>query len=406
MTPDRPDTTDDDSSGASQFDYQIARLAVGGYDDAQQIRKASMNRVRDIVRKRNEDIAFDEVEAEKPPEERDFSAQYADDNLPELIEDLHADGTFSGHEYEYVTEVLEIATDAQALENRFSEVMEIVQGEPIYTQWLQHVYGVSTTLTARLLHAFGYNENRQKVSQLWAYAGLDPTQTRQQGEKMGYDPEHRKLAWLVADRIIMQGANSKYKSKFYDTYKEKQEYRIEHSECQYCGERTIDHGREEPCEPMADSTAEEIAAHRSRITDLQAEIERLSDDDGERGELASEIQAHREAISRLEEGTLGLEDFRLPETVPDEATPPWNQGHADARARRYLSKKFLKHFWAISRDIKGLPVPPEWIIAHGEHDAEPNTWENPFYAKQELGDTGRIHEPTDVEEIEGEGVES
>lgn len=42
----------------STFNQNLARIAVGAYDDAQKVRTAMMNRVRDIVRKTNEDIPF------------------------------------------------------------------------------------------------------------------------------------------------------------------------------------------------------------------------------------------------------------------------------------------------------------------------------------------------------------
>ena len=43
----------------------IARIGVGAYYDYQEVRKSMMNRVRDLVRKKEENIPFDEPEPEK-----------------------------------------------------------------------------------------------------------------------------------------------------------------------------------------------------------------------------------------------------------------------------------------------------------------------------------------------------
>lgn len=289
----------------SPFDQSLARTAVGAYDDAQDVRTAMMNRVRDIIRKRNEDIPFDAVEAEKDDEDRDYDAKYKDENLPDLIEEMLDAGDLDNHEYQYLSKMLEAGKAAERIENQYKDVMSIVEREPVYANWLQHVNGVGTTLTARLLDRFGYCEDFEKVSNLWSYSGLAPGQERTRGEQLGYDPQAKTLAWLVADRIIMQGSRSQYKVEFYDPYKQKQLDRMERAE-----------------------------------------------------EMSDEELAEKEW------------------------SPPNDRGHADTRARRYLGKKFLKHYWAIARDVKGLDTPAEWVVTHGGHDERTDTFENPFYAKR------------------------
>lgn len=289
----------------SSFDQNLARIAVGGYDDAQDVRKAMMNRVRDVIRKKNEGISFDEVEDEK--EEQNFDSKYSDDELPDLIDEMKDEGKLTGREYEYLEKMLDAGSTAEKLENEFHEVMEITSAEPVYREWLSNVYGVSSTLTARLLHRFGYCEDFDRVSDLWSYCGLTPSSNREKGEQLSHDPQAKKLGWLVADCMMKGGDNSAYRREFFDPYKEKQLDRMEKAE---------------------DMTK-----------------------------------------AQLEEKTW---------------TPPESQGHAHNRSMRYLAKKFLKHYWAITRDIKGLEVPDEYIIAHGGHEKREDTWENPFYAKKQL----------------------
>ena len=68
-------------------------------------------------------------------------------------------------------------------------------------------------------------------------------------------------------------------------------------------------------------------------------------------------------------------------------TPPQSKGHAHNRAMRYMAKKFLKHSWAISREMQGLELPDDWVITHGGHDKRTDTFENPFYAKEAVRDS-------------------
>lgn len=299
--------TQREKSIGNQFDQNLARIAVGGYDDAQELRKQQMNRVRDIVRKKREDIVFDTVEEEKDTEEQNFSKEYKDENLPDLIDEMLDNDKLTKREHDYLTKMLDAGKTAEKVENQFQDVFDITSGEPVYREWLSNVNGVSTTLTARLLHRFGYCEDFDRVSDLWSYCGLTPGSKREKGEQMSFDPQAKKVAWLVADCMMKQGDRSAYRREFFDPYKNKQLKRME----------------------MAED---------------------------------------------MTEGQLDEKNW----------TPPESQGHAHNRAMRYLAKKFLKHYWAISRDIKGLDMPDEYIIAHGGHEKREDTWENPMYAKSKL----------------------
>jgi hypothetical protein len=332
--------TDQDTGSA--FDAAMARIAVGAYDDAQQQRQAMLNRIRDVVRKRNEDIPFDAVEDEKDDDERDYGSKYEDDNLPGLIEEMREEGKLTPHEEEYLRKMLSAAQTAEQIEQQYNDAMGIVEREPIYTEWLQHVNGIGTTLTARLINQFGYAEDFEKVSNMWSYSGLAPGQERRRGEQAGFSPDAKRLAWLCADRIIMQGSRSTYKEAFYDPYKQKQVHRKERADedlCAVCGAQPP---RRVLYQPQGED--EDFGGGGPDV------CEECYDEDG------------------------------------GNPSAPNSQGHADTRARRYLGKKVLKHYWAIARDIKGLEVPDEWVITHGGHDKREDTWENPFHAKRELMD--------------------
>ena len=325
-----------DGSGLNQ---EITRIAVGGYDDAQDVRTRLMNRVRDVIRKKNEGIPFDETEDEK--DDSNYDSKYDDENLQDILDEMGDSGLLTDEEFQYIDKMLDAATTAKFIEDQFESALKAAKNEPIYYEWLDDVYGVSHTLTAKLLHQFGYCEDFEKVSNLWSYCGLAPGQTRERGEQLDFNPDAKTLAWLVADRMIMQGSRSMYKKNFYNPYKEKQLDRMEQVDgINYEVYEIYENGYTTPATFRVDDPDQQV---NEPITE---------------GDIVGEM---------LFKGT-----------------PPNTRGHADNRARRYMAKKFLKHYWAIGRDIKGLEVPDEWIITHGGHEKRTDTFDNPFFAKKEV----------------------
>ena len=43
------------------------------------------------------------------------------------------------------------------------------------------------------------------------------------------------------------------------------------------------------------------------------------------------------------------------------------QWHAHARAKRYIAKMFLEHYFVASKELTGQEVTKAWIIEHGGH---------------------------------------
>lgn len=366
------------------FGKQLARTAASGYDDAQQLRLSTMNRVRDVVYRKREGIPFDEVQEEK--EEIKFESEYDDDELPKLVDELENDGKLTTDERDYLDEMLAVAQNASQVEEQFEDLMRVATTEPIYTEWLEHVYGVSHVLTAKLIHKFGYCETFDRVSHVWSYSKLAPGQKRQRGEKANFDPEARKLLWIVADRIIMQGDRSHYKKEFYDPYKAEQEERMKHSSCKHCGEPTSEHRSHHGCPEFERKKEQDIEYHENKILEAENSINENSSEDFIEF-IEEEVADQRKAIERINDKKFTLDEFDMPARFPEEATPAWNQAHAHERAKRYLSKKFIKHYWYIARNIKGLPTPDEYILVHGdeeEHQKIINSFENPAYAKRIL----------------------
>lgn len=380
------------------FDFSLARLVAGAYDDAQDVRKANMNRIRDIVRKVHEDLPFDQRESAKDPDEQTFASIYDDDNLPDLIEEMAEEDKLTDDQLGYINKFLEAGQAAMRVENMYESAMAVVEAEPIFYDWMEHVYGISHVRGAKLLNHLQYNEmrvertdayepgdyphdprtvvavesedgfdatldayetalafnralsprddpayslsGRPRPSNLVAYAGYAPGQRRVAGEKLGFDPALKTLMYQVGEGFIKGGQDSFYRREFYDPYKAEQERRMKESVCRRCGETAEDHS-------------------------------------------VKGAEGHDRAACPEGDGVVKPEDFAVPD-APEDATPAWRQGHVDFRARRYMAKAFLKHYWAISRTMKGLHVPEDWVVTHGEHDRRIDVPDNPFYAWREV----------------------
>ena len=299
------------------------RIAAGAYYDFQEIRKATMNRVRDLIRKKREGIPFDEVEPKK--EDKRFSSEYADDELIYRLEDIRH--LLTEKEYDYLKHTLLAAQEMKKLELVYKNMMQgYVETEVIYQRFLRHIKGVSAVLSANLIKEFGYCEKYKHSSSLWRACGLDvedgEAPKRVRGKKTRYNPRLRTMAWKIADSFRKQ--RTPVYRDIYDAEKEEQIRRMENSRCKYCGKRTVDHYKKP----------------NSR-----------------------EYYCTKEMKQQVT-----LKDFTIAgkNTAPG-ATPPWTPLHAELRAMRKAVKIFLEHYWVASRELTGQPTESPWIIEHGHH---------------------------------------
>jgi len=86
-------------------DKNIGRIATVGYYMFQQTRQGFMNQIRDVIRKLNEDIPFDKTEDKK--ETKKFSAQYSDNNLLSILNDLYTKEKIDKKTHVFLVDCLE-----------------------------------------------------------------------------------------------------------------------------------------------------------------------------------------------------------------------------------------------------------------------------------------------------------
>lgn len=215
------DTTDNThNDGATK--KQVGRIVAGGYYDLQGVRIATKNRIRDIVRKRIENIPFDQTEEKK--EEKTHESKYTDDKLFAMWHDLHGKGEISDDEHKYIIRCWEIADESEKVESKYKKAMEeYINTEPVYNEFLVHVKGIGPVLSANLIKEFGDCGRYDTVSKLWAHTGNDVrgglAPRKRKGEDLTFSPYLRTLTWKISD-CLMKSNKGIYREVFV-TSKEK-----------------------------------------------------------------------------------------------------------------------------------------------------------------------------------------
>jgi len=217
--------SESDRSVSGSSVKEAGRIVAGSYYDFQEVRLGAMSRIRDVIRKRNEGIAFDEVEEKLDKDKRTFDKKYQDANLLKIVERMYSDGKLEKKEYDYIMKVLELAEKSIAMEGMYRNLMmAYINEEDMWNRFLSKVRGLGAVLSANLIKNFGYCERYDKVSSLWRHCGYHvisgKAPRRVRGEDIDFSPKLRTLCWKVADSFIKQ--NSPVYRQIYDGEKRKQ----------------------------------------------------------------------------------------------------------------------------------------------------------------------------------------
>jgi transcription initiation factor IIE alpha subunit len=315
-----------------QLEKELGRIATLGYYNFQKVRIASMNQLRDVIRKLNEDIAFNEVEEEK--EDKSFNTKYSDKKLIDILEQLLQEGKISktiftflhdcyklthGAEEEYTYECPHCSKEfveeekvggVKEIEKEYKKLMsKSVKKHPIYKQFLSKIRGIGPILSARLIKNFGDCSQYDTVSKLWAHCGYHvlPNGTapkRRKGHEIHYSPKLKTFVWQISDSLMK--LNKGIYRQVYNTEKEKQ---------------------------------------------LNREYEP--------GELTDKYPSYEE------------EDTHI------------TRGHAHNRALRKSVKIFLDHYWYKARELAGLDTQKNYVEGVLEH-ANIITYEDALEAENML----------------------
>lgn len=201
----------------------IGRNITTAYYDFQQVRIASMNRVRDVIRKKDMNIPFDAVEDKE--EVKKYASKYTDAKLMPILNNLMTEGKITTEEFDYIKKCWDIVKDTKGLEKKFQNAMKVfIENEIVYNDFLSQIRGIGEVLSANLIKEFKDCSKYDTVSKLWAHTGnsvIDGVAPkRRKGENLTFSPKLRTLTWKISDSLMKQ--NKGVYRDIYNKEKEKQ----------------------------------------------------------------------------------------------------------------------------------------------------------------------------------------
>jgi hypothetical protein len=186
--------------------------------------------------------------------------------------------------------------------------------DSVVGSWAMSQYGIGPVLAAGLLAHIDITK-APTAGSVWRYAGLDPTQTWEKGQKRPYNAELKTLCWKIGQSFM------KFSGK---------------DECFYGQLYKQDKAR--------------------RVAKNEA---------GDYAEFAKSI--------------LEKKNFKVNKTRKTLETGKLSDAQIDAQARRFAVKIFLSHYHAVAyQDYHDKPAPRPYIIEHGGHVHEIAIPNNPF----------------------------
>jgi len=314
----KKDKKEDKKKGESEdltVYIDLGRLTITGYYDLQDMRMALFNNIRDVVRRKIDNIPMGKTEKKKLVKK--YDKRFVDAKLGMLIDDLFFDKLISETEKKYLTSIFDALKGVKQKEEVFKTLMtKYLEKEEIWHDWLSKIEGIGPVITANMIKIFGYCEYFDKPSSMIKYSGLDvvlndpsalksgdydvvdgKAARRAKGKKMKASPKAKVLAWKVADSFIKQ--NTEPYRRTYDEMK-----------------------------------AEYLAR------------------DYTPGIL---YEKYGKDVRPVKKGEVPKKAYKLEDTK-------LVLGHAENMARRYIGKLFFQHYWCIGRQLKGFRTDLPYIL--------------------------------------------
>ncbi|MFX0132019.1 MAG: hypothetical protein ACFFDN_00105 [Candidatus Hodarchaeota archaeon] len=332
------------------FQKELLRVSLNLFYGYQDLRIKSMNKIRNIVRKINEDIPMNSVEAKK--ENKTFDKKYSDRQLNKTMELLLLENKISQEDYDYYYECRNLIDGPTAFKmfecnscgkrNRqeihlggaedmeketVKTIKELVINEPIWKEFLSKIKGIGELIGASLVYYFEYCDQKiYKNGELIAKEG-DPNFDK------AYD-EWEKDHLLPKEKQIYRRTGFKTGSQL----------------MAYTGNHTIDGKAVKPKKGISLGFKKKLRAFTWIISDslvkhnkgyyrdlYNKEKIKQANREYEEGFLAKNYNGYKEKDTKL------------------------SKGHIHNRALRKTRKRFLWHYWEASRELIGLPFQKSYV---------------------------------------------
>ena len=207
-----------------------------------------------------------------------------------------------------------LSYNLQIMEKALKYPLQKFAESSVAGEWAISQYGIGPVLAAGLGAHIDITK-APTAGSVWRYAGLDPTQKWEKGQKRPYNAELKTLCWKIGQSFMkFSGKDQCFYGQLY---------------------------KQDKARRVAKNEAGDYA-------DFAKEI------------LETKNFKANQTRAKLESGTL-------------------SDAQIDAQARRFAVKIFLSHYHAVAFQAHhGEPAPRPYIIAHGDHVHEIAIPGNPF----------------------------
>lgn len=207
-----------------------------------------------------------------------------------------------------------LSYNLQLMEKSLKFPLESFADSTIAGKWALSQYGIGPVLAAGLCAHIDISK-APTAGSVWRYAGLDPTQKWEKGQKRPFNAELKTLCWKIGQSFMK--FSGKEQCFYGQLYKQDKARRISKNEA------------------------------------------------GDYADFAKEI--------------LDTKNFKVNQTRAKLESGVLSDAQIDAQARRFAVKIFLSHYHAVAFQAHyGEPAPRPYIIAHGDHVHEIAIPGNPF----------------------------
>lgn len=332
------------------FQKELLRISLNLYYGYQGLRIKSMNKIRDIVRKTNEGIPMNTVEAKK--EHKTFDKKYSDNQLNKTMEHLLLEDKITPEDLDYYYECRNLIDGpmvfkmfeckscgkknrqeihlggAEDMEKEtVKTIKELIIHEPIWEEFLSKIKGIGELIGASLVYFFGYCDQKiYKNGELIAMEkDLNFDKAYNEWEKDHLLPKEKQLFRRTGFKTISQL-------------------------CAYTGNHTVNGKAVKPKKGKPLGFKKKLRSFTWIISESLKKHNKGYYRDLYNKEKIN--QANRE----YEEGFLAenYNGYKKKDTK-------LSKGHIDNRALRKIRKRFLSHYWEASRELIGLPIEKTYV---------------------------------------------
>lgn len=94
-----------------------------------------------------------------------------------------------------------LANQSETLENQIKRALDQYTGGHLMGQWMRDIKGIGPVLSAGLLAHIDISR-APTVGHIWRYAGLDPTQKWEKGQKRPWNAQLKVLCWKIGQSFM------------------------------------------------------------------------------------------------------------------------------------------------------------------------------------------------------------